>query len=158
MKWFLSLDIKYQVLIIIVILLLIFFIWRKYGTKIRNLFQRKEITSKTVTLQDGTVVTLSNISDIPQKQRAYLEDLAGEIKRDIHLSGGNLSHEVVLYKEASSLSDVEIDYLAQYYKRNLTNGTSLYEDMDNEAEAFCYYQDCSGWKLLITRLEKTGNR
>lgn len=155
MKWFKSLSPMWQLIVVFIVLLVIYFLYRKYSTDVRNLFQPRDITPSNIVLPDGSVVTVSTTADLPQSVKSSLEGLAGEIKTDIY--GANLTHEMELYKKASALSDVEIDYLASYYKRNLTNGVSLYEDMNNELVS-CYVQDCSGWTLLLTKLEKTGNR
>lgn len=155
LNWFNSLLWWQKVLLILAIILLIIYIYRRYSSQLRNIFQKKEIEPTTVTLQNGQTVTLTTISDLPDSQKKYLENLAGQLRDDIY--GINVTHNMDLYKQASVLSDVEIDYLAQYYKRTLTNGNSLWEDMDNELVS-CYVQDCTGWKALVLKLEKTGNR
>lgn len=155
MNWFNSLSKMWQIIIVILVVLFVIYLYRQYGYKIKSLLQTKVITPSNVVLPDGSVVVVSSSADIPQAQRMVLEDLAGQIQKDIY--GINFTHNMELYKRASVLSDAEIDYLASYYKRNLTNGTSLYEDMDSELVS-CYVQDCTGWQALILKLEKTGNR
>lgn len=155
LNWFNSLTTIQKVLVIAGVILLIVFLFRRYSSQLRNIFQKKEIEPVTVTLQNGQTVTLTTIADLPDTQKKYLEDLAGKIRDDIY--GINITHNMDLYKEGSVLSDVEIDYLAQYYKRNLTNGNSLWQDMSDELVS-CYIQDCTGWKALNIKLEKTGNR
>lgn len=143
-----------KLIIIAIVVLLLILIWRKYGGKIEKLFQKKTIDPMTVTLQNGQTVTLTTLADLPESQKRYLEGLSTALKKDIY--GANITHKMELYSEAAQLSDVEVDYLAQYYKRN-AGGNSLYDDMNNELES-CIIQDCSGWEQLIAKLEKTGNR
>jgi len=150
-----SLSLQWKIILIVVIIIIIYLLYRKFGYRLKNLFQAKDIKSQQIILPNGEVVTVSTKSDIPASQKLILENLAEDLKKDIY--GLNITHETELYKRASSLSDVEIDYLADYYKRYLTDGVSLYEDMNDE-EYSCYVQDCTGVKSLLVKLEKTGNR
>lgn len=156
MKFFNGLSPQGKIIFIVVLVILLIIIWRRYGYKVKNIFQTKEITTSTVTLQNGQVVTVSGIGDLPQSQRTYLEDLANKIKNDIYGLNWLGVRDTKIYEEANALSDVEIDYLATYYKRQLTSGTSLYEDMNNEYTS--YFQDNTGFRNLINKLAKTGNK
>ncbi len=155
MNWFNALSLQWKLILIVVFLLIVYLLYRRYSSVVKNLFQAKDINKEQIVLTNGQVITVGSAADLPQSQKNYLEDLAGKIKSDIY--GLNITHQMDLYKTASGLSDAEIDYFAGYYKRNLTNGTSLYEDMDNEAYS-CFVQDCTGVKNLLVKLEKTGNR
>lgn len=155
MNWFNGLSFQTKVILIIILLLVVYFLYRRYSTYIINLFQKKDINPEQIVLHDGTVITVNGIQDLPQSQKTVLENLAGKLKSDIY--GLNITHEMELYEKAAALSDVEIDYLAKYYKTILTSGVSLYEDMDEE-EFSCFIQNCTGAKNLIVKLEKTGNR
>jgi len=155
MSWFNSLSFQWKIILVVIVALVIFYLYRKYSSSIKNLFQPKDISKQQVVLADGSVITVGSSSDLPSSQKEILKSLAEEIKTDIY--GLNFTHKMEAYKRASSLSDVEINYMADYYKRNLTNGVSLYEDMNNEAYS-CFVQDCSGVKDLLVKLEKTGNR
>lgn len=156
MKWFLAQTFKTQIIIVIILIIILVFIWRRYGYKLENLFQKKEITESTVTLQNGQVVTVGGIKDLPQSQRTYLENLAGKIKTDIYGLNWLGGRDTSSYKEAAGLSDIEIEYLATYYKRQLTSGVSLYEDMNSEYTS--YFQNNTGFRDLLNKLSKTGNK
>lgn len=155
MKWFNQLDTKWRILIIIGIIILLIILWKKYGYLLQNLFVKKTINPSTVTLQNGQTVTLNSIADLPQTQKTYLEDLASKIFTDIQGLNVGGYHNVDLYKEAAGLSDVEIDYLAQYYKRDLASGVPLYKDISGES--FSWFQDNTGVTTLLTKLKATGN-
>lgn len=155
MNWFNGLSLQWKIILVIVILLVIFYLYRRYSSSIKNLFQPRDINKEQIVLANGEVITVGSAADLPQSQKNVLEKLAGDLKSDIY--GLNITHNMALYISASSLSDAEVDYLAGYYKRNLTNGVSLYEDMNNEAYS-CFVQDCTGVKNLLVKLEKTGNR
>lgn len=155
MNWFNSLSKMWQVVVVILLLLFVIYLYRQYGYKLKSLLQTKDIKTSTVVDENGDIIVVSSQSDLTESMKNNLQDLAGRIKQDIY--GINITHDMDLYKKAAALSDAEIDYLASYYKRNMTNGTSLFEDMDNELVS-CYVQDCSGWNDLFTKLQKTGNR
>lgn len=156
MNWFFNLSTRNQIIIIIFIVLILIFLYRRYGYRIKNLFQPKEINKETIKLINGQIVTVSSQADLPQSQKTYLENLAGRIKKDVKGTNALGYRDSAVYKEAAGLSDVEIDYMASYYKRYLTSGVSMYEDMSDEW--LSYFQDNSGFNDLLIKLEKTGNR
>lgn len=99
--------------------LVVFFIVRRNWWRVKAL-----IAPRLINTENGkTTVTPS--------REPYLQALANKIHSDIYntpLSG----HSEGIYKEADVLSDVELLYLSRYYKRSLTLGTSIYEDLSNE--------------------------
>lgn len=156
MKSFNSLSPTMKLVVIVIILLIVLYLYRKYATDIKNLFQPKEITPSNVILPDGSVIYVATTSDLPQSIKLNLEADASDLKKDIYGLNTGGYRDSALYTKVSGLSDVEIDYLADYYKRYLTNGTSLYEDMSGEQ--LSWFQDNAGFKNLLIKLEKTGNR
>lgn len=158
MKFFNSLSPQGKLITIIIVVLLIIYIWRKYGYRITGLFQKKEITKQTVVLQNGQTVELSSIADLPESQKVYIQSIADSINDDLTKGSyfGARLRNLSGYIKANSLSDVEIDYLASYYKSQLNSGTSLYHQMDGEW--LSPIQDNSSFKELMNKLLKTGNK
>ena len=101
----------------IIILLLIL---KRYWYKFERFFQRTDID-----LAPGETgnLTIDKKSD--------LKDLASRLYSDIYdtpITG----HTTQLYKDANSLTDTELKYMAKYYRQHLTQGIYLYEDVNDE--------------------------
>ncbi len=156
MSYFNSLSLQWKIIIIIVALLIVFYLYRKYSSRIQNLFQTKDINPEQITLPSGEVITVNTAADLPQSQKILLEGLAARLKKDIYGLNFLGFRDTEVYAEVAVLSDVEIDYIADHYKRYLTKGPSLYEDMSEEN--YSLFQDNEGFKNLLIKLEKTGNK
>lgn len=142
MKTFL---IKYRKVIIwIIIGLVVFFVIRKNWWKIKSWIQPRDLNV------EGGQTT------VEPSRKPYLDALAKKLYDDIYntpLTG----HTEALYKEADVLSDVELLSLSRFYKRSLTQGVSLYEDINNERfSPFGSTIDAAG--SLMAHLSKIGER
>lgn len=110
------------ILTIVVILVLVVIIYRNWY-KIKRLWQ-----SRDVDLEPG-----ENLN-ITAERTKYLENLASLIYTDLYdtpISG----HKTNLYDQANALTDNELLYLSRYYKRQLSSGVWLYDDINDDVFA-----------------------
>ena len=105
-------------IIITLIVLIVFFIIRKNWWKISKFFQPPN-------------VDLQPDESLSEGRMRELEILAEDLKKDIY-STPITGHNYSLYASADALRDTELIYLAQYYKNNLTEGNSLYSDIESQ--------------------------
>lgn len=107
------------ILTIIVVAILVIIIYRNWY-KIKRLFQSRDLD-----LEPG-----ENLNISPERTK-YLENLASLIYTDIYDTpfGG---HTNKLYEEANALTDNELLFVSRYYKRQLSSGAWLYDDIDDE--------------------------
>lgn len=133
---------KWQILIIVGVLVLIY-VLRRNWYKIKAFFQPVDVDLEG----GGTSIS-------PQRE-IELKALAKNIYTDLYdtpFGGLYAFHDLALYKQADALTDVELIYLAKYYKRSLSAGNTLYEDIDSD-----YFSGDEGTKLM-SHLSKVGER
>lgn len=127
------------ILTIIVVIILVIIIYRNWY-KIKRLFQGRDLD-----LEPG-----ENLNISPERTK-YLENLAILIYADIYdtpITG----HKSSLYEEANALTDNELLFVSRYYKRQLSSGVWLYDDLEDEV--FASDVDTK----LMTHLAKIGER
>lgn len=124
------------------VILLLFLIGRKYWHIISRWFQPSDIT-----LEPGESKII-----VPSKEAA-LKGLAAQLHSDIY-DTPILGHTTSLYVEANNLTDNELKFLAKYYRKQLTQGTYLYTDVDNEA--FNIFTNVDS--MLMAHLAKVGEK
>lgn len=140
-----TLFLKYRKQILwIVISLVVFFIARRNWWRVKALIQPRLINTE------------NGQTKVEPSREPYLQSLANKLHSDIYntpLTG----HTTSIYKEADVLSDVELLSLSRFYKRSLTTGTSLYEDLSNEW--FSIFSDAlDASRSLSNHLSKIGER
>ncbi len=90
---------------------------------------------------------------IPPAKEAELKALAALLHGDIYdtpLSG----HTHQLYIDANNLTDNQLKELSRYYRKQLTQGTYLYTDIDNEGFSLFTTVD----SVLMAHLAKVGEK
>jgi len=140
-------DLKWKIVIAIAVIIILIIIWKKYSYKFSNLFQDRNVDFESST----------NTDDISESRKTYLNSLASTIKSELY--GVNVigfGHNLDPFKEANSLSDIELLYLSRYYKRYLTNGTTLHEDIGSDFWGGNNEVEVS--ESLERHLEKIGER
>lgn len=136
---------KWIVLLIIAIFLILYI--RRNWYKIKRVFQVRDIT-----LEPGEP------EEVPVDREPYLKGLASQIYEDIE-DTSFFGHKTAVYKELNALSDTELLYVSKYYKRYISGGDTLYEDI--EGENFLFVDDVSEYGIdtkVLTRLAKIGER
>lgn len=116
---------KWYVIGAIIALIIGIIIYRNWY-KIAYYFQPRDVDFET----DSTTGTIGN--DITNERKKYLESLASELYNDIYDTPIIHGHNLSLYAMADVLPDVELLYLARFYKRNLTQSNTLYYDINDE--------------------------
>lgn len=109
-KWF-------WIALIVIILILVA---RKYWHVISRWFQPTDID-----LEPGESVKIES------GREAELKGVAAELYSDLYDTPAS-GHNNQLYSNANKLSDNELKFLAKYYRQNLTQGTYLYTDIDED--------------------------
>jgi hypothetical protein len=147
---FSSLSLTTKIIIVILVLLVLYWIFYVEIPAIKL----KYFQPKSIDLQPGETV------DISETRKRYLQNLASRLYDNIYstltFEGGNLAnsgHPAELYNEANALTDNELLYLSGYYKRYLSNGATLYSDIDGE---YFFFSDAG--KQLMAHLSKIGER
>lgn len=129
------------IVIIILIIIALIIIYRNWY-KIKRLFQPRNIN-----LETG-----ENISISPER-KLFIENLASLIYKDIYDTPAS-GHTTELYNQANALTDNELLYLSRYYKRQLSSGEWLYDDIDDEVFSWGNNSDTN----LLAHLAKIGER
>lgn len=151
-----SLPPIYQIIIIVILAIIIIWAVNHFKDQLKSLFQ-----SRKVDYQEGENALNQgyNIS----KGKQYIQNIASEIYSDIYdtpvepswIGVPYAKHDLTPYKLALQLSDSDLLYLADYYDKYITKGTSLFKDMDSEY----YIGDVSSYANdLKARLSKIGKR
>lgn len=129
-----------MILIIVGIIVLIIIVKRTdLITRIRRLFTRRYIN------YDCTP-TNAKVSD---SRIAYLEGIASQIYDDIY-NTPYTGHNCTLYQTANALCDEELVYVAQHYRKALSRGTSIVQDLQGQWTFFCDFD------TFIAHLQKVG--
>ena len=106
--------------------------------KIQRLFQPSDVN-----LEPGEPGYIA-----PEK-KTELENLAQSLYNSIYGS-----HDNQVYDTALNLSDNELKYVSKFYRKNITQGTWLYTDIDDEV--FSPWNDRD--VRLMARLSKIGEK
>ncbi len=127
---------------IAIVILILFLIGRKYWHRIAPFFQSSDIE-----LEPGEPVKP------PPAKEAEIKGLASQLYSDIYdtpITG----HTTSLYIDANNLTDTQLKVLSKYYRKQLTQGTYLYTDVDDEVFAFWTSVD----SVLMAHLAKVGEK
>ena len=131
-----------RVIIGIVIAFILYLFIRKYWHRIVLLTQSSDIDWEP-----------GESKVIPNAREAELKGMAADLYSDIY-DTPTTGHTNSLYIDANDLSDNELKYLAKYYRKQLTQGTYLYTDVDNEWFGLAYNFDTR----LMVHLAKIGEK
>lgn len=124
--------------IIVIAIVLLVMTYRNWDRIIR-FFQKRDID-----FEPGEGI---NISDIRKKQ---IQSIAERIYNDIY-DTPFIGHNISPYEDALALTDNELLFLSTYYRKSLTRGTSLKDDIQSEVYTFTDVNN-----KLIQRLNKIG--
>jgi hypothetical protein len=141
MNWFKMLPWQFKLAIIIAIILLIWLAWRKFGYKVGQLTQARDITLLPGESKNLTSEQESNAKDIAQFIFNDIEDTP--------ITG----HDYSSYDQALLLTDKEMNFMADYYKKFLGNGETMYKAIDSQ-----YYITSGVPQKLMARLAAIGKR
>jgi hypothetical protein len=109
---------------IIIAIIIILYLLNKNWYRIKSLWQPRDIDLET-----------GESLNIPQQRKLEIEAIARLLYTDIYDTPFT-GHTVSVYEQALTLTDNELLYLSKYYKRNLTQGSWLWTDINNEVFAF----------------------
>jgi len=139
-----------KIIILLLVILLTYSLVKKYGGWLKDKLQSSDISYNNGETPNNAGYTAGQ-GDI-NEGRKKLEDLSLKLYQDIY-DTPIMGHDPVPYITATnSLSDNDLRYLADYYKKYLTKGTSLFVDMNDEVYPFGTDYDAK----LISRLTKIG--
>lgn len=139
--WNFIVKYKWQIITIIAVIVLIYYL-RKNWYKIKNFFAPRDVN-----VEPG-----ENL-DLTTQEENELKALAKAIYTDLYDTPVFGGHDIQLYKQADALSDNKLIFLATYYKRFLSSGNSLYEDIDSD-----YFATTNVNTVLLAHLSKVGER
>lgn len=131
-----------KLILILLIVLVAYIIARRLDlfTKIRRLFIKKYINYDCIPNESGRV------SD---DRKQFLESVASKIYSDIY-NTPYTGHDCTLYESAYDLCDEELQYVAQHYRKALSRGSSIVQDLGEEFTLVCDFD------IFIARLQKIG--
>ena len=115
---------RYFWIVIGVIVALI--IIHRYWSTIKQAFGNAT-QSQVINYQPGETVVVSST------RKKELEDAAKGVYNDIYDTPIIESRDWPSYGVLNNATDNELKYLANFYSSTLSNGSSLYKDLDNEA-------------------------
>jgi len=115
---------NWKIIAIIIVVIIVYFVVKKNWYKYRHLFETPSISPDAVT-------GYTKPSDIPTDRKTQLEGMAKSLYNDMYDTPYS-GHNSDVYKAADVLSDVELIYLSQYYRRYLTRGNSLWLDISDD--------------------------
>lgn len=141
MNWFNGISLQWKILIIIVLILLVWLAWRKFGYKIEQLTQARDVTLLPGESKNLTPEQESNAKDIAQMIFNDIEDTS--------VTG----HDYDGYDQALLLTDKELNFMADYYKKFLGNGETMHKAIDSQ-----YYVTSGIPQKLMARLAAIGKR
>lgn len=145
----LGLPIFIKAIILLLLIILIYYLVKKYGGWLKYKFQSSDINYKPGETPNNAGYTAGG-GDIGAGKE-YIERIAGDLYSDIYDTPFT-GHSYTPYIQALGLSDNDLKYLADHYKKYLTKGNSLFEDIDNEIFAPGVSLDSD----LMARLTKIG--
>lgn len=126
------------ILLLVIALILILYIRRNWY-KFSHLF-----TPRNIDLEPGESEVIS------EQRKRQIESIAQKLFTDIYNTPYS-GHNGDVYKEALSLTDNELLYLAKFYKRSVSGGNTLYADIDSQ-----WYVWIDSPTTLMARLNKIG--
>ena len=128
---------KWIVLLLIAILLIAYI--RRNWYKFSQLFHPRDID-----LEPGETLEIT-----PEREK-YIESIAQRLYSDIYNTPWT-GHNGDIYEEALGLTDNELFYMTKFYKRSVSGGNSLAEDIQGELYPFT-----DSPTTLMARLNKIG--
>lgn len=132
---------KYKWVIIgIIITIVIIIVLRRNWYKVQHLLHPRDINFET-----GENLQIS------EQRKDIIENLAQKLYKDLYDTSVAGGHNTDLYKQALALTDNELLYLSRFYKRYVTNGNTLYEDIDDD-----YFPLTDVNTKLMAKLAKIG--
>lgn len=140
-QWFSGLSFQVKIIVVIAIIILIWILWRKFGYKLGQLTQARDIQTLP-----GENSIMSN------EQISKAKDIAQGIFNDIEdtpITG----HVYDSYDQALLLTDTELNFAADYYRKYLGNGVSMHKGIDSQ-----YYITSGVPAKLMARLAAIGKR
>ncbi len=110
--------------------------WIVIGVIILGLIARNKWDDLSRWFQPGDIDVepggASSTKDIPDSRKVELKALANLLYADIYDTPFWGGHTISLYEEANDLPDIQLKYLSEYYRKKLTRGNWLEEDIDGE--------------------------
>lgn len=140
-QWFSGLSFQVKLIVIISLIILIWLAWRKWGYKIEQLTQARDIQ---VLPGENKVLSSEQISNTKDIAQAIFNDI-----EDTPITG----HDYDGYDRALLLTDSELNFMADYYRKYLGNGKSMYQDINGQ-----YYITSGVPAKLMARLAAIGKR
>lgn len=138
---FLAFIIRYKWVILgIIVLIVVIVVLRKNWYKVKHLLHPRDINFET-----GENLVIS------EQRKDIIELLARNLYKDLYDTSAWGGHNTELYKQALALTDNELLYLSRFYKRYITNGNTLWEDIDDD-----YFPLTRVNTDLMARLAKIG--
>lgn len=92
----------------------------------------------------------ANSETLSSERKSEMEAFAQELYAEIQ----GASYGTSLYEKLLKLSDTEVKYLSKYYRKHISGGTYLYQDVDEEW--FSPFTDIDG--RVMARLAKVGEK
>lgn len=108
-----------KVIIGVVVVGLAIYLYKKHGWRLQRIVSPSAKNNSPESV----------ISDTRKEQ---IEEIAGKLYTDIYETAFWTGHDYAPYEKALSLFDNEIIYLAKYYKSHLSDGLTLWEDIDSQ--------------------------
>lgn len=126
----LGLPMIIKIVIIVLFILLIYHLVKKYGSWLKDKFQSSDINYQEGETPNNAGYTVGQGNS--EAGRLKLEQIAEQLYSDIYDTPVLTGHNSSPYLMALTLSDNDLKYLADHYKKYLTKGTSLFKDIDDE--------------------------
>ena len=115
--------------------------WDNIKSGLKRLTQRKDIVRTEEEIAAG---------DISEERKRELEDFAQELYAEIQGASAGTG----LYSKLLTFTDLEVEYLSKYYRKHISGGVYLYEDVDEEW--FSPFTNIDG--RVMARLAKVGEK
>lgn len=88
---------------------------------------------------------------VSEDRKTFLKDMAGRIYTDIY-NTPLFGHDCSVYTEANALCDEELIYVADYYKKYLTSGVSIYSNLSGWNGEYTLFCDFDTLKAHLSRI------
>ncbi len=134
---------------ILIILIIVVNQW----SNIRGWIKRKTQKQDIDLTPDEKILVAEGKKPLTDAKEAYLKSLAQLLHSDIYdtpITG----HNSDLYIETNGLSDTELRFMSEYYRKYITKGEYLATDIDNEI----YSPFTNIDSLIMARLAKVGEK
>ena len=98
---------------------------------------------------DYNCTPASATGKVSPDRTAYLDSIAQKIYDDIY-NTPYTGHDCTLYQTANALCDEELVYVAEQYRKALSRGTSIVQDLQTQWTLLCDFD------IFIAHLQKVG--